>query len=143
MTLSNITLSGTISKDAEQRYTPNNNSVISFMMQIVRYDNREKTEKSYPVKVNLWGDNYTDLVDKLKPAARVLISGRLEVDQFVDRAGKNVRLVVVEANSIHLIDSLKNPTGAEALAVAGASSPAAEAAFEDMAPVGGSEEIPF
>ncbi len=69
MTLSSITLSGTITKDAEQRYTPNNNSVISFMMQILRYDNREKSEKAYPVKVNLWGDNYTEMLDRLKPNA--------------------------------------------------------------------------
>ncbi len=142
MTLSNITLSGTITKDAEQRYTPNNNSVISFMMQIVRYDNREKTEKAYPVKINLWGDNYTELVDRLKPNARVIVSGRLEVDQFVDRAGKNVRLVVVEANSIHLVDSLKNPISVAEPVAVGAGAVAASYESADVAPMG-SEEIPF
>ena len=139
MTLSSITLSGTISKDAEQRYTPNNNSVISFQMQILRYDSREKTEKSYPVKVNLWGDNYTELMDRLKPGARVIVSGRLELDQFIDRAGKNVRVVVVEANSIHFVDSLKNAVSAQAVTVG---APAEATAFEDVAPMG-SEEIPF
>lgn len=145
MTLSSITLSGSISKDAEQRYTPNNNSVISFMMTILRYESREKVEKSYPVKVNLWGDNYTELLDRLKAGARVIVGGRLELDQYQDRAGKNVRVVVVEANTIHLIDSLKNVSAGQPvdmdMDMAMASSGAA-AVLEDINPAA-SEEIPF
>ncbi len=145
MTLSSITLSGSISKDAEQRYTPNNNSVISFMMTILRYESREKVEKSYPVKVNLWGDNYTELLDRLKAGARVIVGGRLELDQYQDRAGKNVRVVVVEANTIHLIDSLKNVSAGQpvdmGMDMAMASSGAA-AVLEDINPAA-SEEIPF
>jgi len=137
MTLSSITISGTISKDAEQRYTPNNNSVINFMMTILRYDSREKAEKSYPVKVNLWGDNYTELLDRLKVGARVIVSGRLELDQYTDRAGKNVRVAVIEANAIHFVDSLKNVGAGQPVAMA-----AASAVLEDINPAA-SEEIPF
>ncbi len=109
MTFSSINLSGTISKDAEQRYTPNNNSVITFMMQVLRYHSRDKTEKAYPVKVNLWGDNFTNLLDRLKPNTRVLVSGRLELEQFTDRNGKNIRLVVIEANNLVFPEDLQKP----------------------------------
>jgi hypothetical protein len=83
MSLAQATLSGTVSKDAEQRFTPNNSSVIAFSISILRYVGKTKEEKSYPVKVSLWSDN-ADLVSRLKKGARVIVSGRLQIDQFAD-----------------------------------------------------------
>ncbi len=72
----------------------------------------------------------------------MIVSGRLEVDQFTDRNGKNVRLVVVEAYSIHLVDALNTQVIREGV---GASVNAAyEQSAAPMASVGASEEeIPF
>ena len=106
MTLASITLSGTISKDAEQRFTPNNNSVVSFTMKILRYDGRAKEEKTYPVRVNVWGDNFAQIVDRLKVGAKVIVNGRLQIDQFNDQSGKQVRLAVVEANQLNFAQDL-------------------------------------
>ena len=108
MSLSSVTLSGTIKSDAQQRFTPNNTSVITVMINVLKYDNKTKQEKSYPVKVNLWGDSYTDLLADLKAGNRVVVSGRLQIDQFNNKEGKSVRLLVVEASRINMLDEIAN-----------------------------------
>lgn len=108
MSFSSVTLSGTIKTDAQQRFTPNNTSVITVMLNVLRYDNKAKQEKSYPVKVNLWGDSYTDMLPDLKAGTRVVVSGRLQIDQFNNKEGKPVRILVVEASKINLLEEIAN-----------------------------------
>lgn len=108
MSISSVTLSGTIKTDAQQRFTPNNTSVITVMLNVLRYDNKAKQEKSYPVKVNLWGDSYTDMLPDLKAGTRVVVSGRLQIDQFNNKEGKPVRILVVEASKINLLEEIAN-----------------------------------
>ena len=108
MSFSSVTLSGTIKTDAQQRFTPNNTSVITVMLNVLRYDNKAKQEKSYPVKVNLWGDSYTDMLTDLKAGTRVVVSGRLQIDQFNNKEGKPVRILVVEASRINLLEEIAN-----------------------------------
>lgn len=108
MSLTSITLSGTIKKDAEQRSTPNGTPVINFMMNVLRYDGRSKEEKAYPVKVTMWGESFTDMLEKLKTGTRVVATGRLQIDQFNDRNGKPVRLLNIEANRVQLLSELAN-----------------------------------
>ncbi len=108
MSISSVTLSGTIKTDAQQRFTPNNTSVITVTLNVLRYDNKAKQEKSYPVKVNLWGDSYTDMLPDLKAGTRVVVSGRLQIDQFNNKEGKPVRILVVEASKINLLEEIAN-----------------------------------
>lgn len=108
MSLSQATLSGTVKKAAETRTTPNGNTVTNFTMTVLRYDNRAKEEKAYPVKVTLWGDNNADLAAQLTPGTRVVVSGRLQIDQFNSNEGKLVRLLTIEANKVSLMSSLTN-----------------------------------
>lgn len=106
MSFTSITLSGTIKKDAQQRFTPNNTSIVSFMMDTLRYDGRSKEEKAYPVKVNMWGDSFTDMIPDLKAGTRVVATGRLQIEQFTDKSGKNVRVVCIEANRVAKLDEV-------------------------------------
>ncbi len=110
--MSQIVLSGTIKADAEQRTTPNGNTVTSFTMNVLRYDSRAKEEKAYPVKVNMWGESFTDQVSQLTTGIRVIVSGRLQIEQFNDRNGKMVRLATIEANRVALLSEIANASGA-------------------------------
>lgn len=100
MSFTSVTLSGTIKKDAQQKFTPNNTSVVSFMMDTLRYDGKAKEEKAYPVKVNMWGDSFTDMVPELTQGTRVVVMGRLQIEQYTDKTGKNVRVLCIEANRV-------------------------------------------
>lgn len=100
MSFTSAVLSGTIKKDAQQKFTPNNNSITSFTMDILRYDGRAKEEKSYPVKVNMWGESFAEMAPRLKQGTRVVVTGRLQIEQFTDKSGKNVRVLCIEANKV-------------------------------------------
>lgn len=112
MSLATATLSGTIKKNAEQRTTPNGNAVTNLMMNITKYDGRTKEEKSYPVKVTLWGDSYTEMLPKLTQGTRIVVTGRLQIDQFADRNGKNVKLLAIEASKLNFMNDLTKVSSA-------------------------------
>jgi single-stranded DNA-binding protein len=139
MSLAIATLSGTIKKNAEQRTTPNGNAVTNLMMNITKYDGRTKEEKSYPVKVTLWGDSYTDMLPKLIQGTRIVVTGRLQIDQFADRNGKNVKILNIEASKLNFVNDLTKVSNA-----------AEAGTYDDVASASGSEidafdnqEIPF
>ena len=115
MSIAIATLSGTIKKNAEQRSTPNGNTVINLMINITRYDSRAKQEKSYPVKVTLWGESYVDQVANLTQGTKIVVSGRLQIDQFADKNGKNVRLLNLEASSLNFVTDLNKNNNANAI----------------------------
>ncbi|MCE2928028.1 MAG: single-stranded DNA-binding protein [Candidatus Caenarcaniphilales bacterium] len=114
MSLTSIVLSGTIKKKAEQKQTPNGNTVTNFMINVTRYDNREKQEKQYPVKVSIWGDAISDMLGKLDEGAKVIVSGRLQLDQFTDKNGKNIKLFNIEASRVQLANDIASGSGSKA-----------------------------
>jgi single-stranded DNA-binding protein len=103
MTFASITLSGILKNKAEQRFTANNVSVVSFTMEIERYDSKAKEVKRYPVKANLWGDAHAEYLEKLNPGTEVLLIGRPQIDQFNDRDGNAQKVFSIEVSKINLL----------------------------------------
>jgi len=103
MTFASITLSGTLKNKAEQRFTANNVSVVSFTMEIERYDSKAKEVKRYPVKANLWGDAHAEYLERLNPGTEVLLIGRPQIDQFNDRDGNVQKVFTIEVSKINLL----------------------------------------
>ena len=103
MTFASITLSGTLKNKAEQRFTANNVSVVSFIMEIERYDSKAKEVKRYPVKANLWGDAHAAYLERLNPGTEVLLIGRPQIDQFNDRDGSVQKVFTIEVSKINLL----------------------------------------
>lgn len=132
MSLTSISLSGSISKDAEQRFTPNNNQVISLTLLTSRYDGKSKETKNYPVRVNLWGESFTDILGRLKQGTNIIVSGRLQLEQFNDKNGKPVRMASIDANRVHFSSDLDSASGA----TSSAELPAEIDSFAD-------QEVPF
>ncbi len=144
MTLASITLTGTVTKKAEQRYTPSNVSIVSFTMSVARFDNKSKETKAYPVKVNVWGDAGSPFLDILNEGIRVQVSGRLQLNQFTDRNGKNIRVAEVEATTVlPLADLAENIDASPIAEQAGGETFAASAPPSGEAANAPSEEIPF
>ncbi|MDA0772586.1 MAG: single-stranded DNA-binding protein [Cyanobacteria bacterium] len=142
MSLSQATLSGTVKKNAEQKTTTNGNTVTSFTMDVLRYDSRAKEEKSYPVRVNLWGDNFADLAAQLTTGVRVIVSGRLQIDQFNSNDGKLVRLLTIEASRVALANKIASAGAAQTMSSHDPySEPELSMAGSEMDAA--SEEVPF
>ncbi len=107
MSFTSIVLSGTINKDAESKTTPNGNAVTTFTISTLRYDNRSKSEKSFPVKVTMWGDAFAGNKDQYTAGTRVVVTGRLQLEEFTDRNGKKVRLAAIEANRVQKLSEVQ------------------------------------
>ena len=139
MSLTAITVTGTVSKAPEQRYTQNNTSVLNFTIQVARYDNKAKQEKLYPVSITVWGDAGSPLLEKLAVNKRVCVVGRLQINQFTDKAGKNVRVAEIDASSVTVLSEISDDIVMSADAASFDASPLEEAPTASA----GSEEIPF
>lgn len=138
MTFASITLSGTLKNKAEQRFTANNVSVVSFTMDIERYDSKAKEVKKYPVKANLWGDAHAEYLEKLNPGTEVLLIGRPQIDQFNDRDGNVQKVFTIEVSKINLLGASAgdNSDYASTASRSKSSSLTSDLSEEDM-------EIPF
>jgi single-stranded DNA-binding protein len=138
MTFASITLSGTLKNKAEQRFTANNVSVVSFTMEIERYDSKAKEVKRYPVKANLWGDAHAEYLERLNPGTEVLLIGRPQIDQFNDRDGNVQKVFTVEVSKINLLgaSSADSADYASTASRSKSSSLTSDLSEEDM-------EIPF
>jgi single-stranded DNA-binding protein len=138
MTFASITLSGTLKNKAEQRFTANNVSVVSFTMEIERYDSKAKEVKRYPVKANLWGDAHAEYLERLNPGTEVLVIGRPQIDQFNDRDGNVQKVFTVEVSKINLLgaSSADSADYASTASRSKSSSLTSDLSEEDM-------EIPF
>lgn len=138
MTFASITLSGILKNKAEQRFTANNVSVVSFTMEIERYDSKAKELKRYPVKANLWGDAHAEYLERLNPGTEVLLIGRPQIDQFNDRDGNVQKVFTIEVNKINLLSAsaIDNSDYASTKSRSKSSSLTSDLSEEDM-------EIPF
>lgn len=109
MSLTSVTVSGTVKKKPEQK-SINGSSLITFMMNILKYDNKEKQEKQYSVKVNLWGEGFAENFDKLQEGSKIVVAGRLQIDQFNDKNGKAIKLFAIDASRVTFVDELRATT---------------------------------
>lgn len=163
MSFNKIILVGNLGKDPELRYTPQGDAVCSFSLAT----NERKKDKSGEFqdvttwfKVTLWrrlAENASKYLSKGRP---VYIEGRLQIEEWTDRDGKERYTLGVQATDMHFIsagreeggnyassDSYDEPTysgGAPSSSSAGASSAGGASAPAPVAqPTGADDDIPF
>ena len=107
MSLSSITLSGTLKKDPEKRFTPTNIPVTNLLVEIC-YIPRGSQEgiSSQVIRVNAWRDLAEECERKLKAGDKILILGRVQTNSYTTNEGKKKKEVEVDANFITLISDL-------------------------------------
>jgi single-strand DNA-binding protein len=105
MSFNKIILVGNLGKDPELRYTPQGDAVCSFSMAT----NERKKDKFQDVttwfKVTLWrrlAENASKYLAKGRP---VYIEGRLQIEEWTDRDGKERFTLGVQATDMHFISA--------------------------------------
>lgn len=108
MSFNKIILVGNLGKDPELRYTPAGDAVCSFTMAT----NEKKKDKSGEFqdvttwfKVTLWrrlAENASKYLAKGRP---VYIEGRLQIEEWTDRDGKERYTLGVQATDMHFISA--------------------------------------
>ena len=144
MSLSSITVTGTLKKDPEKRYTPTNIPVTNLMVEICFIPRgslaQQENFSSQVVRVSAWRDLAEECERKLKTGDKILIMGRAQINAYTNNEGKKKREVEIDATFITLLNdvlSIQPPKAKEKLEKVAA--PAST--FDEV--VNNTEEIPF
>ncbi len=161
MSFNKITLIGHLGRDPELRYTPQGDAVCDFSMAT----NDRKKDKSGEFqdvttwfKVTLWRRQAENASKYLTKGSSVYIEGRLQVEDWTDRDGKDRYTLVVQASEMQFLSSRGESGGGyssgqpddhdthsgppQTSSSAGASSSASNSA-PVSAPAAADDDIPF
>ena len=114
MSFNKIILVGNLGKDPELRYTPQGDAVCSFSMAT----NERKKDKSGEFqdvttwfKVTLWRRQAENASKYLSKGSSVYIEGRLQMEEWTDRDGKERFTLGVQATDMQFIGSRGDNAG--------------------------------
>jgi len=123
MSFNKITVVGNLGRDPELRYTPQGQAVCNFSV-ATSEKKRDKAGEMQEVtiwfKVTTWGKQAETASKYLSKGRPVYIEGRLRVDEWTDRDGKNRYTLEVNATDLQFLgtggggDSTTSETNAEA-----------------------------
>ena len=127
MTLAKITVSGTVVKNPEKRFTQNNLAITSFVM-----DANPQDETL--VRVFALGNLADKAADMLKMGDTVLVDGRLQTANAKTTNGKERKIIEINASSVDKISILSEGGNSGYPSYSQNSAPAAQAAPQTMQP---------
>lgn len=117
MSFNKIILIGNLGKAPELRYTPDGNAVCSFSLAT----NEKRKDKSGQLqdittwfKVTLWRKQAENASKYLTKGSPVYIEGRLNIEEWTDKDGKNRYTLDVQATDMQFIGAKSNDATYEA-----------------------------
>lgn len=88
-------------KDAEQRFTKNGDSIVSFRGAVDSGFGQNK--KSSWLKFNLWGKRGDSLLPYLKDKTQVVVSGEFSSEEYTDKDGNKRTSAEIRVNELTLV----------------------------------------
>lgn len=88
-------------KDAEQRFTPGGDSIVSFRGAVDAGFGQNKTTSW--IKFNLWGKRGESLTQYLKDKTQVCVSGELANREYTDKDGQKRYSLEIRVNELTLL----------------------------------------
>ena len=94
-----VTLAGRLGKDAEKRFTPNNQQVISFSLATtIRRGGKDETQWW---RISCWGADYDRILPYLKKGSGIIVVGEItKIEIYNDKEGRPQVSVEVRADSL-------------------------------------------
>ena len=106
MSFNKIIAIGNLGRDPELRYTPQGDAVCDFSI-AVNDRKRDKSGEFQDVttwfKVTLWRKLAENASKYLTKGRSVYVEGRLQVEEWTDRDGKNRYTLIIQGSDIHFI----------------------------------------
>jgi len=110
MSFNKIIVVGNLGRDPELRYTPQGDAVCNFTVAV----NDKKRDKAGELldlttwfKVTLWRRHAENASKYLTKGSQIYIEGRLRVDEWTDRDGKNRYTLEVDATDMRFLGSVR------------------------------------
>lgn len=114
MSFNKITVVGHLGKDPELRYTPQGNAVcnISVATSEKRRDKTGEMQDSTTwFKITLWGKQAETASKFLTKGSQIYIEGRLRVEEWADRDGKNRYTLEIQATDMQFLGTKSGNEG--------------------------------
>ena len=114
MSFNKIIIVGNLGRDPELRYTPQGTAVCNFSV-ATNERRRDKAGEQQDIttwfRVNAWGRQAENVSKYLAKGRRVYVEGRLHVEEWTDRDGKQRYTLEVNASDVQFLDSAADVEG--------------------------------
>ncbi|MEJ7846690.1 MAG: single-stranded DNA-binding protein [Pyrinomonadaceae bacterium] len=150
MSFNKVIIVGHLGRDPELRYTPQGSAVCNFSMATTdkrRDKSGEFQEVTTWFKVTLWEKKAEVAAKYLTKGTQVYIEGRLRVEEWTDRDGKNRSTLEVQGTEMQFLSSgggrSEDYAGGESSGEAEFAGPVDPPASEFARPAKADDDIPF
>lgn len=106
--INNVTLVGRMTRDAELRYTPQNQAVATFTLAVNRnFKNANGEREADFINCVIWRQQAENLANWAKKGALIGITGRIQTRSYENQQGQRVYVTEVVAEQFQLLESQK------------------------------------
>ena len=110
--INNVVLVGRMTRDAELRYTPQNQAVATFTLAVNRnFKNQSGEREADFIKVVIWRQQAENLANWAKKGALIGITGRIQTRNYENQQGQRVYVTEVVADNFQLLESRASREG--------------------------------
>ena len=104
--INNVVLVGRMTRDAELRYTPQNQAVATFTLAVNRnFKNQSGEREADFINVVIWRQQAENLANWAKKGALIGITGRIQTRNYDNQQGQRVYVTEVVAESFQMLES--------------------------------------
>lgn len=114
--MNNVYLIGNLTRDPELRQISDRYTVAELGVAVnERYRNKEgeSVDKTCFVDIVVWNGQAKACAEYLKKGAPVMVTGKLQLDQWKDKNGENHSRLRVRADRVEFMQKRQKPEGAE------------------------------
>ncbi|MBC5619440.1 single-stranded DNA-binding protein [Streptococcus anginosus] len=110
--INNVVLVGRMTRDAELRYTPQNQAVATFTLAVNRnFKNQSGEREADFINVVIWRQQAENLANWAKKGALIGITGRIQTRNYENQQGQRVYVTEVVADNFQLLESRTSREG--------------------------------
>lgn len=103
--INNVTLVGRMTRDAELRYTPQNQAVATFSIAVNRNFKSQNGEREADfINCVIWRQQAENLANWAKKGALIGITGRIQTRNYENQQGQRVYVTEVVAENFRLLE---------------------------------------
>ena len=112
--INNTVLVGRMVRDAELKYTPNNQAVATFTLAVNRNFKSQNGEREADfINCVIWRQQAENLANWAKKGALIGIMGRIQTRSYENQQGQRVFVTEVVADNFQLLESRKDREGGQ------------------------------
>ena len=114
--INNVVLVGRMTRDAELRYTPQNQAVATFTLAVNRNFTNQRGEREADfINVVIWRQQAENLANWAKKGTLIGITGRIQTRTYENQQGQHVYVMEVVADNFQILQNRNKAANADSL----------------------------